>query len=149
MQATEALERVLARAENVGDYLVPGDQEARDAQAKEFSLDDEAIAICRSFQNTAVPLSRFRCFVTIEKIGQKSKLGLGDYVVTATAISGIKNGLVGLSMEKVTILARLWEHTEGGRFDMISGYQGDSKTLQFRNWLADIDRHEVERVASS
>lgn len=140
MQATEALQLILEAANKRA--LVAPTVEERDRLA-------EAYQLCNSFQNTAVPLARFRCFVTIEEVDKKSKLGVGDFVVTATSIPGIKNGLVGLSMEKVSVYIQLWEHVEGGKFDMHCGYQGMTKCLAYRNWLADIDRFEVERVASS
>ena len=82
--------------------------------------------------------------VTVEGIDKGSKLGLGDYTICSTTISGIKNGLIGLSMEPVSVYVRLWE-----RFDdtaeMLSGYQGKTKCMAFRSWLADIDRFWVER----
>jgi hypothetical protein len=58
-------------------------------------------------------------------------------------IPSIKNGLIGLSMEPVSVYIQLWEHREEGKFDMVCGYQGQTKNLGFRNWLRDIDRHNL------
>lgn len=135
MQAVEALQVTLKLATERHDQEIwPEDDRGQ-----------EAIELCKSFQNTAVPLARFRCYVTIEGLNPKSKLGLGDFTICGLTIPSIKNGLIGLRMEKVQARCLLWELKQDGTADMISGYQGDTKTLGFRNWLADIDRHEPER----
>jgi hypothetical protein len=144
MQASDALQRVLKLAENSGQYHHGVTQEERDAEAANFHQDQEALKICTDILSVAVPIARFRCFVTIEKIGTKSKLGLGDFTIVAVDIPGIKNGLIGLSMESVSVYIQLWEHREEGKFDMLCGYQGQTKNLGFRNWLKDIDRHNDE-----
>ncbi len=139
MQPTEALQSILAAAEKRA--LVAPTQTERDDLAQAHQL-------CKSFLDTAVPLARFRCYVTIESVGPKSRLGLGDFTICGTSIPAIKNGLTGLRMEKVSARILLWE-LQQEKADMISGYQGDTKTLPYRNWLADIDRHEVERVTQA
>ena len=149
MLASEALQRVLKLADNAGQYYHGGTQEERDAEAVEFQRDQEAIKICTDILSVAVPLARFRCFVTVEKVGQKSKLGLGDFTVCGLDISSIKNGLIGLSMEPLSVYIQLWEHREEGKFDMLCGYQGQTKNLGFRNWLKDIDRHNAERPTNA
>jgi hypothetical protein len=110
-------------------------------------LDQEALKICTDILSVAVPLARFRCYVTVEKISMsnRSKLGLGDFTIAGLDIPSIKNGLVGLSMEPVSVYVQLWEHREEGKFDMVCGYQGQTKTLGFRNWLKDIDRYNAPR----
>jgi hypothetical protein len=89
-------------------------------------------------------MARFRCYVTIEKISMsnRSKLGLGNFSLSAVEIPAIKNGLIGLSMEPVSVYIQLWEHREEGKFDMLCGYQGPTKTLGYRNWLKGIDRFQ-------
>lgn len=136
MQPVEALQKTIDLATNRLDQDI----------WEEGAPEVEAVAICKTFLDTAVPIARFRCYVTVEGVGPKSKLGLGDFTVCGTSIPAIKNGLIGLRMEKVHARILLWELQQENA-DMISGYQGDTKTLGFRNWLADIDRHEVERVA--
>lgn len=137
MQPVEALQEIIAAAEKRG--LVAPTQEERDRLA-------QADQICRSFLDAVAPapIARFHCYVTVEGIGPKSKLGLGDFTVSGLTIPSIKNGLIGLSMEKVSVYVRLWERHQQGS-EMLSGYQGQTKCLQFRNWLADIDRWEAER----
>jgi hypothetical protein len=139
MQPVEALRRTIDRARGAGDgrSIDPDDIEEK--------KDQEALGICEAFFEAALPVARFQCMVTIEGIGPKSKLGLGDYTVCGLTIPAIKNALIGLSMEKVSVYVRLWERHQQGS-EMLSGYQGQTKCLQFRNWLADIDRWEAERA---
>lgn len=139
MLASEALQRVLGLANQSREDIGPAENEQEDL---EFGRDEEAIKLVSDILTVAVPMARFRCYVTIEKIGTKSKLGLGDFTICGLDISSIKNGLVGLSMEPLSVYIQLWEHREEGKFDMICGYQGQTKNLGFRNWLKDIDRHQ-------
>lgn len=150
MQPTEALQTVIETSRSFAEHHCGAELGCGMSPEEEENERRilEAADLCRSFLDTAVPLARFRCYVTIEGLNPKSKLGLGDFTVCGTSIPAIKNGLIGLSMEKVQARILLWE-LQQEKADMISGYQGDTKTLGFRNWLADIDRHEVERVTQA
>jgi hypothetical protein len=135
--ASQALQTVLSAARK---HALDGDATLED---KDSFL--AALELCEQILTVAVPIARFRCYATVEKIGLKSKLGLGDFTVTGLDIPAIKNGLVGLSMEMVSVYIQLWEHREEGKFDMVCGYQGQTKNLGFRNWLRDIDRYNAPR----
>lgn len=138
LQTTVALAN-LTEATSLLDIDDPRTPDERD----EFSADcAEAIKQVEEILTVAVPLARFRCYVTIEKIGVKSKLGLGNFAISAIEIPAIKNGLIGLSMEPVEVYIQLWEHRDEGKFDMLVGYQGPTKTLGYRNFLKDIDRFQ-------
>lgn len=141
MQASQAIQRVLGIA---NQFTHEGCIDINDGseEAENLKRDQEAIKLCERILSVAVPIARFRCFVSIERIEPKSKLGLGDFAVSGLDISSIKNGLIGLSMEPVSVYIQLWEHREEGKFDMLCGYQGQTKNLGFRNWLRDIDRHQ-------
>lgn len=138
MQPIEALQRTIDTA------IGADDGRSIDPDNPEYILDQEAIAICRSFLDAAIPIARFRCYVTIEGLNPKGRLGLGDYTICGTSIPSIKNGLLALRMEKVHARILLWE-LQQEKADMISGYQGDTKTIGYRNWLAQIDQYEAER----
>jgi len=148
MQPTEALQIVIDTSQlfakhHCGAELGAGMSAEEEENEKRII---EAAELCSTFLNAAVPIARFRCYVTVEGVGPKSRLGLGNFTICGTSIPAIKNGLTGLRMEKVQARILLWE-LQQEKTDMISGYQGDTKTLSYRNWLADIDRHEAERVA--
>ena len=141
MQPVEALTRLIqvtdlsiaeAKSQiNMEDSLV----------ASEIEQNEVAVAVAQAMLNTALPVARFRAHVTIDKIGPSSKLGLGDFTVCGVSIPSIKNGLIGLSHEGVEVHVSLWEQKATGA-DMLSGYQGHSKSRNFRLWLADIDAFE-------
>lgn len=137
MLASQALQTVLGAARK---HALDGDATLEDKDAF-FS----ALELCEQILTVAVPIARFRCYVTVEKVGPRSKLGLGDYTIAGLDIPAIKNGLIGLSMEPLAVYIQLWEHREEGKFDMVCGYQGQTKNLGFRNWLRDIDRHNQPR----
>lgn len=134
MQPVEALRTVIDTTRTAAENWFE-DEEARRLKAAD---------VCEALLDQAIPLARFQCYVTVEAIGKKSKLGLGDYTICALTIPGLKNALVGLSMEEVTVYIQLWERMQEGT-EMLSGYQGKTKNLGFRNWLADIDRFNAER----
>jgi hypothetical protein len=137
MQAIDALRTTidLAKANLEGKFLVvenPGDDYK------------QAIELTEQISQGALPIARFECMVTVEKVGDRSKLGLGDFTICCLDVAGLKNGLIGLSMEKLTVYVRLWERFQHGH-EMLSGYQGETKCLAFRNFLADLDRFQPER----
>jgi len=109
--------------------------------ASEIEQNEVAVAIGQAMLNTAIPVARFRAHVTIDNIGPSSKLGLGDFTVCGVSIPAIKNGLIGLSHEGVEVHVSLWEQKASGA-DMLSGYQGHSKSRNYRLWLASIDELE-------
>lgn len=143
MLASQALQRVLGLARvQLGENLIMDQAPALSAEGEK---DNEAITLCEQILTVAVPIARFRCYVTVEQVNPKAKIGLGDFAISGIDIAAIKNGLIGLSMEYCNVYIQLWEHREEGKFDMLCGYQGQTKNLGFRNWLKDIDRHNQER----
>lgn len=141
MQATEALTRLI----KVTDLAILEAKNQINMEdsilASEVEQNEVAVAVGQAMLNTALPVARFRAHVTIDKIGPSSKLGLGDFTVCGTSISSIKNGLIGLSHEGVEVHVSLWEQKAAGA-DMLSGYQGHSKSKNYRLWLAAIDDFE-------
>lgn len=138
MQAVEALTRLI-KVTDLAILEAKNQVNMEDSiLASEVEQNGIAVAVGQAMLNTALPVARFRAHVTIDKIGPSSKLGLGDFTVCGTSISSIKNGLIGLSYEGVEVHVSLWEQKAAGA-DMLSGYQGHSKSRNFRLWLADID----------
>ncbi len=136
MQGSEALTRLIAIADRFHETM-------QDAQSKEerdqFEQGQLAVSVAQAMLNTALPIARFRCHVTIDKVKEGSKIAPGDdFTVCGTSVKAIKNGLVGLAMEAIEVHASLWEQRPTGA-DMISGYQGSTKTMQYRLWLKEIE----------
>jgi len=140
MQPVEALTRLIA----LGDAELKQNS-TYGTDNPELSPNEEqlstALAIGQAMLNTAIPVARFRAHVTIDKIGPSSKMGLGDFTVCGVSIPCIKNGLIGLSHEANEVHVTLWEQKATGA-DMLSGYQGHSKSKNYRLWLAAIDDFE-------
>jgi len=145
MQPVEAITRVLALADKeiarTNELFEPGVEEI----TEETHPDEVALQVIQAMLNTALPVARFRAHVTVEDCASGSRVGLGDFTICGTSIDSIKNGLVGLSMERVIVYASLWEQRATGA-DMLSGYQGPTKTLGFRNWLREIDQYNAAPV---
>lgn len=143
MQAVEALTRLIKTTDDaVRGFKDEVPEENKSDEDRDWVTQTEvAVAVAQAMLNTALPVARFRAHVTIDKIGPSSKLGLGDFTVCGVSIPSIKNGLIGLSHEGVEVHVSLWEQKAAGA-DMLSGYQGHSKSRNFRLWLADIDAFE-------
>lgn len=144
MQAAEVLTRVIAMSDELLS-LHPSQRPENADVDKESHPDYVAVAVCQAMLNTAIPVARFRAHVSIEGVTGNTKLGLSEFTVSAVNIDGIKSGLVGLSMEGLAVYASLWEQRATGA-DMLSGYQGNTKTKGFREWLKQIDQFEVAPV---
>lgn len=140
MQPVEALTRLIALgdAELKQNLTYGTDHQELSPNEEQLST---ALAIGQAMLNTAIPVARFRAHVTIDKIGPSSKMGLGDFTVCGVSIPCIKNGLIGLSHEANEVHVTLWEQKATGA-DMLSGYQGHSKSKNYRLWLAAIDDFE-------
>jgi hypothetical protein len=124
-----------------GDCDLP--EQLSDEAKAEYEEMKEAVEQMELLLGAAIPMVRFRCYVSVEDPQKSKSLGLGEYTVSSTNIPGIKNGLIGLSKEPVAVYAQLWILRPGGA-EMLSGYQGPTKTLGFRNWLKAIDTYEIE-----
>lgn len=141
MQPVEALTRLIAAADRDINRVLIDEVEVGGDIPEDTQRDQTAIAIGQAMLNTTIPVARFRAHVTIDKIGPSSKMGLGDFTVCGVSIPCIKNGLIGLSHEANEVHVTLWEQKATGA-DMLSGYQGHSKSKNFRLWLAAIDDFE-------
>lgn len=141
MQPVEALTRLIEASDRMVNQVLVEDLKEGD-DIPQYTQDlMTATAIGQAMLNTAIPVARFRAHVNIDSIGPSSKMGLGDFTVSGVSIPCIKNGLIGLSHEGVEVHVTLWEQKSTGA-DMLSGYQGHSKSRNYRLWLASIDELE-------
>lgn len=96
-----------------------------------------AISTVQAVLNTAMPVARFRCFVSVE-VGKKPKGPIrDDYTICAPTIEGITAGLIGLAQTRVDVHATLWEQRAMGA-EMLSGYQGPTKVGRYRSWVESL-----------
>lgn len=144
MQAIEALTRLITLAD--GHQLSSRDVVARnsslmDAESiSQFNDDETAIAICQAMLNTAIPVARFRAFIEVEADQpkrskfQESVAVQNEFTICSVDMSGIISGLWGVTHIPTSCKITIWEQRQTGA-DMISGYQGQTKTANYRAFL--------------
>jgi|SRR4051812_30667258 len=136
MRAIEALERLI----KLGDYalgLHPS-QRPENEEGQEFESNKAAVAICQAMVNTAIPIARYRAHVEVEQVWDKgAKIGVSDFSICSQNMAGIQAGIAALGRDNLTVRVTLWNQRADGA-DMLSGYQGQSKSQNFRIWYRDI-----------
>jgi hypothetical protein len=98
------------------------------------ALVTEACDITTLMLDTALPIARWRCHVEVDaesKVRGKIK---DEFTICAVSIHGILGGLMGLSRIKTNVRLTLWEQRKTSA-EMLSGYQGASKSSRYRDWL--------------
>lgn len=96
-----------------------------------------AISTVQAMLNTALPIARFRCFVSVQA-GKPPKGPIrDDYTVCSASMAGITAGLIGLAHTRVDVHATVWEQGALGA-EMLSGYQGPSKVSRYRSWIESL-----------
>jgi len=150
MQPVEAINRLIAESDsrrNAFQEKSPDSEEWTDGDKAWIEELGVALAVCQAMLNTAIPVSRFRCFVEVDE-EQPPRKGADpeeirqEFTVCGVTIGSVMGGLVGLQRLKTNVRITLWEQRSTGA-DMISGYQGATKTLQYRNWLKSLPELEA------
>lgn len=118
--------------------------------AEEQAQDETATAIIQRMLNTALPVSKYRCFVEIDTEqprgnikGLRKSPVVDEFTVCGTTVSSILGGLIGLSGTPVACRITLWEQRATGA-DMVSGFQGTTKSKRYRSWLEEIKLFDVK-----
>lgn len=150
MQALEALTRLLSIAD-----IHLGTERARRAELEEGGpeLDEMdrkelAVSICQAMLNTAIPVARYRAFVEIDDYQpkrtrvQEDRAVLHQFTVCAVDMDGILSGLIGVTSLPTNVRLTIWEQRADGA-DMISGYQGQTKTMKYRQFLQGLKALET------
>lgn len=110
-------------------------QPEEQAHCEEVEL---AISVITAMLNTALPIARFRCFVSVDKHSLLKSRVHEEFTVCAVNIAGIKGGLIGLNEHRTDVHVTLWEQRATGA-EMLSGYQGPTKGKRYRNWLDSLN----------
>lgn len=105
---------------------------------EEQERDQLAISICQAMLNTAIPVARFRAHVSLDD-GP-------EYTICATSIPSLQSGLESLLIRPQQGQVTVWEQRAQGA-DMLSGYQGFTKSKQYRLWLKSLHEHEAPSTA--
>jgi hypothetical protein len=142
MNSLEAMTRLLSLAE-----VELRRNETYGTETPELSESEQelatATAVITAMLNTALPIARFRVFVEVDPIQPKVKSVkerpvVAEFTGCAVTVGGVRSAIQGLSIEATNVRIMLFEQRHNGA-EMISAYQGKTKTLAYRNWLKELD----------
>lgn len=157
MQAVEALTILIRTGDEVAsnrryaaelpeaDFPTSADRDAQRNEAEQISL---ASTICQAMLNTALPVARFRAFIEVDNEQpkrskfQESVAVHQEFTVCSVDMSGIISGLWGVTHIPTNVKITVWEQRADGA-DMISGYQGQTKTMKYRQFLRGLKALET------
>lgn len=103
-----------------------------------------AISITNAILNAALPIAKYRCFVEIDKDQDKAvrKLVKTEFTVCGASMSAIKSGIASLLIEPINARVMIFVQLPHNS-DMITAYQGKTKSKQYRDWLIEIDKYDL------
>lgn len=146
MQSLEAIQRLMKVARDYVDgwietHLVNSPEAPMDESVADL---DVAAKVVEIMLNTALPIARFRLYVELDEVvvpkkqKQLSSNHHHEFTTCSVTIDGIKSSITFLSRESTNCRLILWEQaTTVAR--MVTGFQGDSKSKEFRLWLKSLD----------
>lgn len=137
MNGAEALTRLIGLADDAvkedGVLIVGGGN----AELEELKT---ASAICQAMLNTYLPIAKYRLHVEIDASQQKRTPGkqklaaANEFTACSPSIEGLISSVTALSALETNVRITLWEQRADGA-DMLSGYQGKTKTQQYRAFI--------------
>ena len=150
MQAIEALTRLLSIADIhlTAERLRRGELEEGGPEIDEMDRKEIAVSICQAMLNTAIPVARYRAFVQVDDVQPKrtphqaGRAVEHEFTVCAVDMGGILSGLIGVTAVPTNVRVTIWEQRADGA-DMISGYQGQTKTMKYRQFLQGLKALET------
>lgn len=150
MQALEALTRLLSIADIhlVTERARRAELEEGGPELDEMDRKEVAVSICQAMLNTAIPVARYRAFVEVDDVQPKrtkvqaERAVRHEFTVCAVDMDGILSGLIGVTTVPTNVRLTIWEQRADGA-DMISGYQGQTKTMKYRQFLQGLKALET------
>lgn len=140
MNGAEALTRLIAAADQQFQGMTELTEEATELQV--------ASAVCQAMLNTMLPIARFRAHVEIDadqakRTPGKAKLAAtSEFTACSVSMDGIRSSLTALSSVETNVRISIWEQRANGA-DMLSGFQGKTKTQQFRIFMEGLSALEA------
>lgn len=151
MQAVEALQTLILET----DKRVAFRREVDPASIEEGGEKHEwyehttlAVAVAQAMLNTAIPVARFRAFVEVDDeqpkrtAAERERAIFAEFTICGTTINSIRSGLIGLSQVKTNCRVLIFEQRATGA-DMVTAFQGTSKTQQYRDFLKSLSGLEA------
>jgi hypothetical protein len=148
MQVKEALTRVI----DIADRRQARDRatiEGADTSTlnqewlMQFEANEVAISICQAMLNTAMPIAKYRAFIEIETDQPKrtkyqdSVAAKHEWLIASVNIEGILSGLMSVTHVNTNVRVSLFEQRATGA-DMLTAYQGESKSASYRAFLKSL-----------
>lgn len=148
MNALEAMQRLVSLADKFRHAV------GYRGELEEDQLDETAVAVIQRMLNTALPVTRYRVFVELDQVQPRAKLTgvkqspvTEEFIVSGVTIRAVLGGLIGLHEAPLDVRVTLWEQRATGA-EMISGYQGRTKTKGYRAWLGQIAALDERKKAT-
>lgn len=153
MNPIEALTRLVAMADRYleGDRARRVDLEEGGPELEEMDRKELAVSIVQAMLNTAIPVARYRASVELDEVQPKRKefqqemSARYEYTISAINMSGIISGLCGVTYVPTNVRITVWEQ-HPGKVEMVTGYQGPTKSQQYREFIRGLP--ELERSTS-
>lgn len=144
MQAAEALQLLIT----LGDELLnlhPSQRPANENKDRE----ELALAVSQAMLNSMIPVARYRAFVEVDEEQpkrskyQESIAITGEFTICSVNMAGIRGGMIGLSHVPTKVRVMIFEQRATGA-DVLTAYQGETKTVQFKRFLEGL--HALETL---
>lgn len=147
MQAAEAITVLMGIADQRHQSVKAG---VTILDQPELENEQLALAIADAMLNTMLPVGRFRAFVEIAtdfKADKKHPVAnvTDEFTISSVTMSGIRSGIAGVAINDMDVRIVIYEQTVDGA-EMVSGFQGFTKSQKFRSWLRSLD--QIAEVAT-
>lgn len=109
---------------------------------RDIEQDELSVAVGTAILNNGLPIARFRIHVTVDTI-QPAKRGREqvdireEFTVCGVSVQAVRQGILALTTVDAAVQVSLWEQRATGA-DMVSAFQGRTKTIHYRSWLKQI-----------
>ena len=117
-----------------------------------FHRSELSVAVAQAMLNSMIPVARFRAFVEVDPIQPKrtahqDKTAICyEFTICGINIEAIRGGLLGLLNAPTNCRVLVFEQRATGA-DVVSGFQGETKTQKYRNFLHELSALEAPSVA--
>lgn len=151
MQAVEAIQLLILEADKRVAFrkgFDPASVEEGGEKHEWLNQTTLAIAVAQAMLNTAIPVARFRAFVEVDDeqpkrtAAERDRAIFAEFTICGTTINSIRSGLIGLAQVQTNCRVLVFEQRATGA-DMVSAFQGTTKTQPYRTWLKSLSGLEA------
>jgi hypothetical protein len=149
MQAAEALQLMILEMDK---SIAAANESEVPVDTDELERKNLAIGVSQAMLNSMIPVARFRAFVEVDEEqpkrtkGEQARAIHDEFTVCAVYAMGIVSGLIGLSQVPTNVRVLVFEQRATGA-DVVSGFQGTTKSQKWRIWLKELPSLEAASTA--